>query len=117
MKYNNKKVEYKDIKFDSKMEKDYYIYLLENKDKLEIKDIELQPKFILQEKFKYNNKTIRSITYKADFKVIYKDRIEVVDVKGVQTDVFKIKKKLLLNKYKDINFKCIRKVKNEWKEI
>lgn len=116
-KYNSKKIEYNGIKFDSKMEKDYYIYLLKLKEKGEVVNIELQPSFLLLDKFKYKDKTIRKITYKADFKVTYKDHVEVVDIKGMMTDVFKIKRKMFLSKYNDIDFKCIRKVRGEWKEV
>lgn len=38
------------IKFDSKMESDYYVYLKEEKKKGNVKDFKLQPKFILQPK-------------------------------------------------------------------
>jgi len=38
--------------------------------------------------------------YIADFKVLYCDgRIEIVDVKGVKTDIYKIKKKLVEAQY------------------
>ncbi|CAM2830157.1 DUF1064 domain-containing protein [Hathewaya histolytica] len=117
-KYNNKKVIYNGIKFASKMERDYYIYILGLKEDGVVADIELQPVFLLQEKFKYGNKTIRSIKYKADFRVAYKDgHTEVIDVKGTVTDVFKIKRKMLLSKYKDIDFKCVRKIRGEWKVV
>lgn len=80
--------------------------------------IELQPVFLLQEKFEYEGKTIRAIKYKADFRVVYEDnRVEIIDVKGQTTDVFLLKRKLLLSKYKDINFKCVRKIRGEWKVV
>lgn len=34
-------------------------------------------------------------TYKLDFKVTYKDRIEFIDVKGVRTAIYSLKKKLV----------------------
>ena len=74
-----------------------------------IKDIKLQTTFELQESFKVNNKTIRAITYKSDFDYLTKDGRHIVeDVKSKITkdnQVYKIKKKLLLYKYKDIEFK------------
>lgn len=39
-------------------------------------------------------------TYLADFRVTYKDRVEVVDVKGVKTAVYKLKKKFVEDFYK-----------------
>jgi sporulation protein YlmC with PRC-barrel domain len=114
-KYNNKKVEYEGIKFDSKMERDYYKYLLENRYKMGIRKIELQVPFILQEKYIHNNKTVRAIKYVTDFKITYTcGDIKYIDVKGKETDIFKLKKKMLLHKYKDIDFRCVKKVKGEW---
>ena len=76
----------------------------------------------MQEGFDLNGKRIRPITYKADFKVIYKDgHEEVIDVKGKLTEEFKIKRKMLLYRYRDINFKCVQerggKPNKYWIEI
>ena len=121
-KYNNKKTIVDGIKFDSEMESHYYIYLKHLKEIGEVVDFEIQPTFLLQEGFNLNGKRIRAITYKADFKVIYKDgHEEVIDVKGKLTEEFKIKRKMLLYRYRDINFKCVqergRKPNKYWIEI
>ena len=121
-KYNNKKTIVDGIKFDSEMESHYYIYLKHLKEIGEIVDFVLQPTYLLQEGFNLNGKRIRAITYKADFKVIYKDgHEEVIDVKGKLTEEFKIKRKMLLYRYRDINFKCVqergRKPNKYWIEI
>ena len=121
-KYNNKKTIVDGIKFDSEMESHYYIYLKHLKEIGEVVDFILQPTYLLQEGFNLNGKRIRAITYKADFKVIYKDgHEEVIDVKGKLTEEFKIKRKMLLYKYKDITFKCVqergRKPNKYWIEI
>lgn len=96
-KYNNKKVEYNGIKFDSKKELNFYLELLEREKRGEVKDIQLQKTFVLQPSFKFNGKTIRAITYRADF--VYYDLIEnkerIVDVKGFRTETYKIKKKIM----------------------
>ena len=63
-KYNNKKVEFDGIMFDSIMEKNYYQYLLT---KIPKKDIIIQPVFELQPKYIKRNQNIRPITYIADF--------------------------------------------------
>ena len=108
-KYKNKKTMVDGIKFDSEMESHYYIYLKQLKEIGEVVDFVLQPTYLLQEGFDLNGKRIRPITYKADFKVIYKDgHEEVIDVKGKLTEEFKIKRKMLLYKYRDINFKCVQ---------
>ena len=121
-KYKNKKTIVDGIKFDSEMESHYYIYLKQLKEMGEVVDFVLQPTYLLQEGFNLNGKRIRPITYKADFKVIYKDgHEEVIDVKGKLTEEFKIKRKMLLYRYRDINFKCVqergRKPNKYWIEI
>ena len=121
-KYKNKKTMVDGIKFDSEMESHYYIYLKQLKEIGEVVDFVLQPTYLLQEGFNLNGKRIRPITYKADFKVIYKDgHEEVIDVKGKITEEFKIKRKMLLYRYRDINFKCVqergRKPNKYWMEI
>ena len=121
-KYKNKKTIVDGIKFDSEMESHYYIYLKQLKEIGEVVDFVLQPTYLLQEGFDLNGKRIRPITYKADFKVIYKDgHEEVIDIKGKLTEEFKIKRKMLLYRYRDINFKCVqergRKPNKYWIEI
>ena len=79
-------------------------------------------KYILQEGFIKDGKKIQAITYKADFKVMYANGLEeVIDVKGKLTESFKIKRKMLLYKYRDIDFKCLqekgRKPNKYWVQI
>ena len=99
-KYCSKKIEVNGIVFDSKIEANYYEHLkwlLEHK---EIKSFSLQPRYLLQEAFKKNGRTYRKIEYIADFEIHHLDgSIEVVDVKGMETEAFKIKKKLFEKKY------------------
>ena len=121
-KFKNKKTEIDGIKFDSEMESHYYLYLKELKEEGVVVDFELQPTFILQEGFIKDVKKIRPITNKADFEVTYiAGHIEVIDVKGKMTEEFKLKRKMLLYKYRDINFKCVqergRKPNKYWVEI
>lgn len=106
-KYHNKKIIYNGIKFDSIKEKDRYIMLKWLEKDGRIKELELQKPFELQETFKKNGKTYRSIKYIADF--YYYDVIDekyiVEDTKGYRTEVYKIKKKLFEFKYKGIELK------------
>ena len=111
-KYGNVKVVVDNIKFDSKMESNYYLYLKEQKSKNLIKDFELQPAFVLQPSFKKNNKAYRKIEYKADFKIIHNDdSISIIDIKGMETTEFKLKKKIFEYKYKDLHLKCLTYIK------
>lgn len=105
-KYSSKKTTVDNIKFDSKKEANRYLELklLEKTGKIYI--LELQPKYLLQERFTDNTgKKHREINYIADFRYIENDKIIVEDTKGFRTEVYKIKKKILLYKYKEIIFK------------
>lgn len=110
-KYNAVKTTTGGIKFDSKAEANYYNELLLLKKVGIVKSIILQKDFTLQEAYtKENGERIRAIRYRADFEVKYADgHTEIVDVKGKRTKEYLIKKKMLLTKYPDINFKEIRK--------
>lgn len=96
------------IKFDSIMEANYYEHLKEEKRKGNIKEFELQPRFLLLEDFKKYGRTIRKIEYISDFKVVYKDNTEkIIDVKGRETPDFKIKRKMFDMKYRDLTLQLI----------
>lgn len=104
-KYHNRKTVIDGIKFDSKKEADYYCELRIRRMAHEIAGFDMQVPFILQEAYKRQGKNVQAIKYIADFVVTYPDgRKEVVDVKGLRTEVYKLKKKLLLAKYPDIDF-------------
>lgn len=95
-KYKNKKVVYDEIKFDSQKERNYYIKLKLLEDAGKIKDLKLQVKFELQPKFKSDNKNIQAISYIADFTYLDEEnKLHIIDTKGVRTDVYKIKKKMM----------------------
>lgn len=97
-KYNAKKIQYKGVVFDSKVECDYYQYLERNLGK-EYDHIELQPKYELQPKFDGN----KPIYYVADFALWKGDKLlEVIDVKGMPTPVAKIKAKIFRYQNRDI---------------
>jgi hypothetical protein len=107
-KYNAKKTEVMGIKFDSKKEANRYLELKMLARAGKIRDLKLQPKFLLLDKFKYGNKTQRAIHYVADFEYIDEKGVRVVeDVKGYKTEVYNIKKKLFLSKYSDVEFREI----------
>ena len=100
-KYHAKKTTVDGITFDSRKEAERYKELkaLELVGKIDM--LELQPRFVLMEGFRYEGKAIRKIEYVADF--LYRDlstlELVVEDVKGVKTDVYKLKKKLFLKRY------------------
>jgi len=101
-KYKNKIVEVDGIKFHSKLEARYYQQLKWAKEGKTLKDFQLQPKFILQDKFEKNGKKIRAITYSADFLVTDNEGNQsVIDIKGSpkMTEAFKLKYKMFEAKF------------------
>ena len=100
-KYNAKKTIVDGHPFDSKREAERYCELKLFLKAGEIRDLVLQPRFLLQDKFKDKSGTThRKIEYVADFMYIDKcGKTIVEDVKGVLTDVYKLKKKMFLKKY------------------
>ena len=109
-KYFNKKVIVDGIKFDSKKESKRYEQLKILKKAGLIRDLELQPVFVLQEAYTNNKgEKVRAITYKADFIYFdkYLDRYIVEDVKGFKTDVYKLKKKLFEYQYPNLTIEEI----------
>jgi len=95
-----------DIVFDSKWESKCYVRL---KDRIPEGELHLQPKFIILEKFRGpDDKMVRAVTYSADFllgppRVNDDDELDplnvVIDAKGHQTDVFKLKTKFWVSRY------------------
>jgi len=99
-KYHNKKVYYDGHWFDSQKEKSWYIKYKLMEQAGEIKDLKMQVPFTLIETFKLQDKTYIKTIYKADFTFIDKQgKYHVIDVKGIRTDVYKLKKKLMAWKY------------------
>ena len=106
-KYHNKKSTYYDpdlnesLAFDSLKELDYYFILKDRLKRGEIDDLRRQVSITIQPAFDFNGKRIQAITYRADF--IYIDKKDglphIIDVKGSKkalTEVYKLKRKLLL---------------------
>lgn len=82
-----------------------------------ITDLELQPRFLLQDSFKKNGRTFKKIEYVADFQYIENGKTIVEDVKGLQTDVFKLKHKIFEKVYPDLELKIIKQEEKMNREI
>lgn len=111
-KYHNTKVIYNGIKFDSKKERDRYITLKQLEKAGIIKELELQPKFLLLDTIHYKDKTYPKTYYIADFKYFDNEKGKYIteDIKSPITakdKVYRLKIKMLLTKYPDIEFKEI----------
>ena len=108
-KYHNTKVYVNGIKFDSKLEAGRYRELLLLEQAGQIRNLRRQVEFELQPSFKKNGKTIRKISYIADFVYEEAGKTIVEDSKGMATDLFKLKKKLFEYKYPNLTIKEVRK--------
>ena len=96
-KFGNEKVNFNGQIFDSKLE--YYRWLdLKLLEKArQIKDLKRQVKYVLIEKSKYG----REISYIADFTYIENEKLIVEDTKSkaTKTPVYRLKKRLMAEKY------------------
>ena len=89
-KYGNKATETNGLMFDSKKEARFFLQLQQDP---AVKSIRTQVKYELIPK----QQGERACSYVADFVVEYHDgRTVVYDVKGMKTDVYRIKRKLML---------------------
>ena len=111
-KYNARKTTVCGRTFDSKREADYYLELLARKQAGGIVRIGFQPSYTLLAGFKDNTgKNQKPITYTADFFVTYADgHSEVIEVKGVRTRDYLLRKKLFLHMMRDTDI-IFREVK------
>ena len=118
--------------FPSKAETARYLQLKSLKKAGIVKEIEIQPVFTLQPAHwkcpdcheiwgsadlkkgccRFCGKKldkIRSITYIADFRVTYSDgHQEIEDVKGMETEIFKLKRKMFEYRYPDLTLKVVK---------
>jgi hypothetical protein len=100
-KYKNTKIEIDNIKFDSKREANRYLELKKLERIGKIICLKLQEPFMLQQGYEINGKKVKPIYYIADFIYIDPETAETIveDVKGIRTEVYRLKKKLFEYKY------------------
>ena len=108
-KYHNEPTFVRSIRFDSKKEAERYEELMALLINGWIRKLKLQQDFILQEGYTTpDGERVRPIKYVADF--TYERKVsdgsggvhwafEVEDAKGVRTDKYKLKKKLMLERF------------------
>lgn len=108
-KYHNEPTTVRGIRFDSKKEANRYEELMVLVRAGRIRKLKLQQDFILQEGYTTpDGERVRPIKYVADF--TYERKVsdgsggvhwvfEVEDAKGVRTDKYKLKKKLMLERF------------------
>jgi len=124
--------------FPSHLEALRYLELKRLKEAGIVKEIELQPIFELQPAYrkccgniwylkphgfsfpgpkicqicKKKMPAIKAITYIADFRITYTNgHVEIEDVKGLETEVFKLKRKMFEYKYPELTLKIVKTVR------
>jgi hypothetical protein len=104
------------MKFDSGKEGARYLELKLLQFAGAISDLEVQPKFVLQEGFKdpFTGERVQAITWKADFRYVENGVVIVEDVKGttrrgkvLQTEASKLRMKLAQYRNRSVCFKIV----------
>lgn len=96
-KYGNQKTTVYGITFDSKKEAERYLVLRSLEQQGLITDLQRQVKYVLLPTQKIDGETVeKALSYVADFQYKRNGEIVVEDVKGMRTQVYKIKRKLML---------------------
>ena len=98
-KYRNMKTTIDGIKFDSKLEAKRYMELSVLLKAGKIEKLQVHPSFELIPSYRKNGKTVRKTVYEADFSYFRDGKYVIEDVKGVETAVFRLKKKLFEYRY------------------
>ena len=98
-KYHAKKTVVDDIAFDSRKEADRYLVLKGMEEDGAIEDLRRQVRYELVPAFDVDGRHYRPVYYVADFVYVEDGKEVVEDVKGMRTDVYKLKSKLFARRY------------------
>lgn len=98
-KYHAKKTCVDGIVFDSKREADRYLVLKSMEENGDIEDLRRQVRYELIPTFDVDGKHCRPVFYVADFVYVEDGKEVVEDVKGMRTDVYRLKSKLFARRY------------------
>lgn len=98
-KYHAKKTVVDGITFDSRREADRYLVLKGMEEDGLIEDLRRQVRYELVPAFDVDGRHYRHVCYVADFVYVEDGKEVVEDVKGMRTDVYKLKSKLFARRY------------------
>lgn len=98
-KYRARKTTVDDITFDSRKEADRYLVLKGMEKNGSIEDLRRQVRYELIPAFDLDGRHYRAVYYVADFVYVEDGREVVEDVKGMRTDVYRLKSKLFARRY------------------
>lgn len=107
-KYHNRPTDIGGQRFDSRAEARRYdeLKLLEMAGA--ITDLTVHPRYEIQGQFKRDGALIRAIYYEGDFSYTENGRHVCEDVKGVETEAFKLKRKLFWKRYPGVELRIIK---------
>ena len=98
-KYHNKPCNVDEHKFPSRREAERYLVLRSKAARGEIRNLRLQVKFQLSDFHRIGDERLERATYIADFVYEENGKTVVEDCKGFRTDVYKLKRKWMYEKY------------------
>ena len=98
-KYHAKKTVVDGITFDSKREAERYLVLKGMEEDGTIEDLRRQVRYELIPAFDVDGRHYRPVYYVADFVYVEDGKEVVEDVKGMITDVYRLKSKLFARRY------------------
>lgn len=101
-KYHAKKTVVDGITFDSKREADRYLVLKSMEEDGTIENLRRQVRYELVPAFDVDGKHYRPVYYVADFVYVEDGKEVVEDVKGMRTDVYRLKGKLFARRYSKV---------------
>lgn len=107
-KYGARRTEVDGHTFDSRAEANRYCELSLLAQTGAISGLALQPSFQLLPSYKRDGKTVRGITYTADFSYVEGDRTVIEDVKGVETETFRLKWKWVQYLYPEYDWRIVK---------
>lgn len=98
-KYHAKKTVVDGTTFDSKREADRYLVLKGMEEDGIIEDLRRQVRYELVPAFDVDGRHYRPVFYVADFVYVEDGKEVIEDVKGMRTDVYRLKSKLFARRY------------------
>jgi hypothetical protein len=107
-KYHNQPVSLDDHRFGSQAEARRWYELQTLERAGAIRGLVFHPRYVLLDSFQRDGKTIRGIVYEADAWYEEDGRWIVEDTKGMETDVFILKRKLFLARYPDLELRIVK---------
>lgn len=99
---NTRRKEVDGIAFRSTLEATVYQLLALWEKAGAISELKLQPRFIVQDKFKRDGQTIRSMRYTADFQFQRDGKTIICEAKGHKTQPYLMRRKMFLSRYQDL---------------